>query len=178
MFVSLYGILHSPEYRERYAADLRKMLLRIPAVRDFRAFADAGRALADLHLGYESADPYPLHVERAAAAGHRVEKMRYARTGGVTDRSTVVYNSGITVSGIPPEAHEYRLGARSGIDWILERYQVKTDTVSGICNDPNDWAEEHGDPRYILDLLARIVTVSVETVRIVGALPPLDVVEG
>lgn len=90
------------------------------------------------------------------------------------DRSTVVYNSRITVSGIPDEAREYLLGSRSAVEWILERYQVKTDKASGIVNDPNDWSREVGDPRYILDLLRRIVTVSVETVRIVGALPPID----
>jgi len=103
--------------------------------------------------------------------------MRYANIGRIADKSTVIYNSGITVSGIPEEAHEYMLGSRSAIDWIIDRYQVKKDKASGIVNDPNDWAEEQGNPRYILDLLARIVTVSVETVKIVKALPPLDIIE-
>ena len=103
--------------------------------------------------------------------------MKYAKTGRVADKTTVIYNSGIIVSGIPLEAHEYMLGSRSAIDWILERYQVKTDKASGIVNDPNDWAEEQGNPRYILDLLARIVTVGVETVKIVKALPPLVVLD-
>lgn len=173
IFFYLYGILHSPDYREQFEGDLKKMLPRIPKVNDFHAFSDAGRRLAKLHLGYETVESYPLHEQRSANASYGVEKMKYAKSGRVADKTTVIYNSGITVSGIPDEAHEYMLGSRSAIDWIIERYQVKTDKASGIVNDPNDWAEEQGNPRYILDLLARIVTVSVETVNIVMSLPPL-----
>lgn len=173
IFHYLYGILHSPDYRARYRADLRKMLPRIPKVRDFHAFADAGRKLADLHLGYETADPYPLREERSVRADNRVQKMRYAKHGKAVDRTTIVYNDGITLTGIPLAAQEYMLGSRSALDWVVERYQVKTDKASGILNDPNDWGEEHGDPRYILDLIARVTTVSVETVRIVNTLPSL-----
>jgi predicted helicase len=178
IFFYLYGILHSPDYREQFQGDLKKMLPRIPKVKNFRAFSDAGRALSQLHLNYETVEPYPLDERRSVNASDRVEKMKYAKTGRVADKSTIVYNSGITVSGIPEEAHEYMLGSRSAIDWIIERYQVKTDKASGIINDPNDWAEEQGNSRYILDLLARIVTVSVETVKIVKSLPPLNIVEG
>ncbi len=143
----------------------------------------AGRALATLHIGYESVTPYLLKITGESGpgvAGHglydwyRVEKMRFGGAGKAKDRSTVVYNSHITVTGIPDEAYEYLLGSRSAIEWILERYQVKTDNASRIVNDPNDWSREVGNPRYILDLLARIVTVSVETVRIVKALPSID----
>ena len=178
IFFYVYGILHSPNYRSQFESNLKKMLPRIPKARDFRTFADAGRKLSELHLNYETVEPYPLDVQRSVNAGYRVEKMKYAKAGRVADKSTVIYNSGITISGIPEEAHEYMLGSRSAIDWIIERYQVKTDKPSGIVNDPNDWAKEHGNPRYILDLLARIVTVSVETVKIVNSLPPLDRVEG
>lgn len=177
IFYFVYGILSSPAYRSSFSSDLKKMLPRVPLVQDFQTFSDAGRELAGLHLGYESVEPYPVSVERAPNASYRVEKMRYAKTGRVADKSTIIYNSGITVSGIPVEAHEYMLGSRSAIDWIIERYQVKTDKASGIVNDPNDWAEEQGNPRYILDLLARIVTVSVETVKIVKSLPPLEIIE-
>lgn len=93
----------------------------------------------------------------------------------VADKSTVVYNGHITLSGIPDGAHRYMLGSRSAIEWIIDRYQVKTDKPSGIVNDPNDWSREVGNPRYIYDLLAQIVTVSVETMKIVDALPPLDI---
>jgi len=89
----------------------------------------------------------------------------------------VIYNDRITLSGIPDDAHRYMLGSRSAVEWIIDRYQVKTDKASGIVNDPNDWSREVGDPRYIIDLLARIVTVSLETMQIVDALPPLDILE-
>ncbi|HZL04092.1 MAG TPA: type ISP restriction/modification enzyme, partial [Coriobacteriia bacterium] len=186
VFYYVYGLLHSPDYRTTFAADLKKMLPRIPrvpSVEDFCAFAAAGRELATLHIGYESVTAYPLRITGEPGPGvvgqglydwYRVEKMRFGGAGKAKDRSTVVYNSRVTVAGIPEEAYEYLLGSRSAIEWILERYQVKTDKASGIVNDPNDWAAEVGDPRYILDLLARIVTVSVETVRIVKSLPPID----
>ena len=93
----------------------------------------------------------------------------------VPDKSTVVYNDRITLSGIPEAAHRYMLGSRSAVEWIIDRYQVKTDKASGIVNDPNDWSREVEDPRYIIDLLARITTVSLETMTIVDGLPSLDI---
>jgi predicted helicase len=100
--------------------------------------------------------------------------MRFGGKGTAKDRSTVLYNSRIALSGIPDEVHEYTLGSRSAIEWVMARYQVKTDRASGIVNNPNDWSREVGDPRYILDLLRRVVTVSVETMRLVRALPVID----
>ena len=177
IFFYIYGLLHSPKYREAYAADLKKMLPRIPFVEDFRAYADAGRKLADIHLGYEAVAPYPLTGLVAAPTGttdpyefYRVRKMRFPKKG---ERSAIVYSDRITVSCIPEDAYRYLLGPRSAIEWIIDRYQVKIDKPSGIVNDPNDWSREVGDPRYILDLLARIVTVSLETMKIVDALPRL-----
>jgi len=178
VFYFIYGLLHSPDYRQTYAADLKKMLPRIPklaSTSDFWAFSAAGRELADLHLGYENVEPYPLHEVRQPSADLRVEKMRFGGKAGAWDKSTIRYNDAITLSGIPDEAHEYMLGSRSAIEWILERYQVKVDKASGIRNDPNDWGTEHGDPEYILNLLKRIVTVSVRTVAIVNGLPPLSI---
>ncbi|GGC92361.1 helicase [Tersicoccus solisilvae] len=185
LFFFVYGLLHSPEYRERFAADLKKMLPRIPqvpGVERFRAFADAGRALSELHIGYENVEPYPLTeretglgLETDAYAKYAVTKMKYGGKSGAWDRTRVIYNGHLTVEGIPEDAHRYMLGSRSAVDWILERYQVKTDKASGIVNDPNDWSREHHQPRYIIDLLKRIVTVSVETNRIVDGLPDLGV---
>ncbi|MEH0110358.1 type ISP restriction/modification enzyme [Tersicoccus sp. MR15.9] len=185
IFFFVYGLLHSPEYRERFAADLKKMLPRIPQVHGverFRAFAEAGRALSELHIGYEDVEPYPLTeretglgLETDAYAKYAVTKMKYGGKSGAWDRTRVIYNGHLTVEGIPEDAHRYLLGSRSAIDWILERYQVKTDKASGIVNDPNDWSREHHQPRYIIDLLKRIVTVSVETNRIVDGLPDLGV---
>lgn len=101
--------------------------------------------------------------------------MRYAGTRPNIDKTTVVYNDAIMIHGIPIEAQDYKLGSRSALDWVLERYQVTTDKASGIVNDPNDWGREHDDARYILDLIGRVTTVSVETVRIVNALPTLEI---
>ncbi len=186
IFYYVYGLLHSPDYRTAYAADLKRALPRIPmaaAADDFRAFADAGRQLVDLHIGYETIEPWPLEISGEPASSlqgdglydwYRVEKMRFGGKSTGKDRTTVIYNSRITVSGIPDEAYEYMLGSRSGVEWVMERYQVKVDKASKIKNDPNDWSREVEDPRYILDLLGRVVRVSVETVRIVDSLPPLS----
>ncbi|ABM10457.1 MULTISPECIES: DEAD/DEAH box helicase [Paenarthrobacter] len=176
IFYYVYGILHSPEYRAEFASDLQKMLPRIPKVAEvesFRAFVAAGRDLAALHIGYEEVEPYPLEesaVSDNVENPYRVRKMNF---GKGKDRNTIIYNEHITLSGIPEVAYEYQLGSRSAIEWIIERYQVKTDKASGIINDPNDWCQEVGNPRYIIDLLRRIVTVSVETLKIVQDLPPI-----
>lgn len=185
IFTYVYGILHSPQYRERFATDLKKMLPRIPLAKDlgdFRAFADAGQRLMDLHINYESADPYPLQEQVKSAiemndwelyaVGNA--KMKFPKRGGETDKSTLIYNQHVTLTGIPEEAHEYQLGSRSALEWIIDRYYIKTDKASGIVNDPNAWSREVGDPRYIVDLVKRVVTVSVETMQIVASLPDLD----
>jgi predicted helicase len=178
IFHYVYGILHSPEYRTRFAADLKKMLPRIPKVRDFVAFRDAGRELAKLHMDYETAPRYPgLVIDEPNGASLLVTKMRYGGKRPNLDKTTIIYNDDVTISGIPLEAHEYMLGSRSALDWILERYQVTVDKASHIKNDPNDWGLEHGNPRYILDLIGSIVTVSTETVRIVKELPGLEILE-
>ncbi len=176
VFYYVYGLLHSPEYRAQFAADLKRMLPRIPKVVDFYGFVEAGRRLAELHLGYESVQPYPLeeHVRRGNlddAALYRVQKMAF---GVGRDRSRIIYNAHITLTGIPDEAYGYMLGSRSAVEWIMDRYQIRVHGDSGIRNDPNDWSSHVGNPRYILDLLKRIVTVGIDTMCIVNALPPLD----
>lgn len=176
IFFYVYGLLHSREYQAEFEADLKKMLPRIPKVKAFKQFVVAGRALSELHLNYETVEPYPLIENVTPNASLRVTKMRYAKEGRQDNKTTIIYNDGITLTGIPEEAHEYLLGSRSALGWIIERYQVKTDKASGIVNDPNAWGDEHGDPRYILDLIKRITTVSVETVNIVSGLPSLEVV--
>lgn len=187
IFYYVYGVLHSPDYRETYAADLKKSLPRIPLVGDATPFVEAGRKLSELHLGYETVEPYPLdglETELGSADPYqfyRVAKMKFAKVRDpeskklVAEKSTVIYNTQITLSGIPEAAHRYMLGSRSAIEWIIDRYRVKTDKQSGIVNDPNDWSLEVEDPRYIIDLLARIVTVSLETMAIVDSLPALDI---
>jgi predicted helicase len=189
LFFHIYGLLHSPDYRKTFAADLKKSLPRIPLVKEvdrFWAFSKAGRALADLHLNYEGVDPWPsLNVtlaegfDRESPASWRIEKMRYPKVTDpktkkkVDDKTTVIVNSRITVGGIPGRAHDYMLGSRSAIDWILNQYRVKTHKESGITNDPNDWAAEHDRPSYIFDLLCSVVTVSMKTLDIIDSLPEI-----
>ena len=194
VFYYVYGILHSPHFRITFESNLKKERPRVPLVESravFDAFAAAGRELCDLHVGYETTEPYPLIEEWALGADPETNpglllvgdrKMSYAKasvsgTGyGARDldRSRLRYNDYLTLSGIPQEAHDYVLGTRSGIDWIIDRYYIKTDKDSGIVNDPNQWGLEHGEPRYIVDLIKRVVTVSVRTVEIVAGLPSLE----
>src|SRR5690606_38568678 len=144
IFYYVYGVLHSPEYRERYAADLKKVLPRIPYAPDFKAFSQAGRKLADLHLNYETVEPWPVQEDAKPKgdlndlAYYRVEKMRFASLGGRNkDKSVIVFNSRITLRGIPLQAYDYVVNGKSAIEWVMERYQVSTDKDSGIKNDPN-----------------------------------------
>ncbi|ALN78635.1 DEAD/DEAH box helicase [Lysobacter antibioticus] len=188
LFYYIYGILHSPDYRARYADNLSKELPRIPRVKlaaDFWAFSKAGRALARLHLNYDTVEKCPLIMEAKSPltdADYRVEKMKFAKkkdpeTGkNVDDRSTVIYNTKITLKGIPEAAWEYVVNGKAALDWVMERQAVRVDKASGIVNDANDWAVETiGNSKYPLELFQRVVTVSLETQKIVANLPALDI---
>lgn len=181
VFYYVYGLLHSPDYRARYADNLAKELPRIPCVKAaaaFWAFSQAGRSLADLHLNYETAPLYPAIIEGSpkTADDYRVEKMKYGKLGKDKDLTVLHYNARITVRGIPLQAYEYVVNGKPALDWIVERQCVKTDKASGIINDANDWAiETMGNPRYPLELFLRVITVSLETMKIVKALPALDI---
>ena len=183
IFHFVYGKLHDPGYRTKYAADLKKMLPHIetPTSRaEFDKFAAAGKELMDLHVGYESVEPWPLDIQvkgdEADRETWRVLKMKWAKrkdpeTGkNVNEVTKLIYNKRVTIAGIPEEADEYMLGSRSAVAWLIDRYQVKKDKASGIVNDPNDWADEVGNPRYIVDLIGKVVRVAMETVRIVDGL--------
>lgn len=188
IFYYVYGILHAPDYRTTFAADLKKSLPRLPLVEspdDFWAFSRAGRSLAELHLGYEQVEPYagcriffaPL-TNRGDEISYRVEKMRFGKLDSKTaDKRVIHYNAGITIENIPLEAYDYVVNGKSAIEWVMERYAVKTDPASLIANDPNDWCREHDDPKYIYNLLLRIITVSLETMKIVRSLPKLKLEE-
>ena len=199
IFYYVYGLLHSKDYRERFAIDLKKSLPRIPivdSVEDFMDFYKAGKALANLHLNYETVAPYPdaivhgdrqvpLTVKRDPVTGgyiqapaddsaydyfRVIDKMRFKSK---QDKSTIIYNGNITIENIPQKAYEYIVNGKSAIEWIVERYAVTQDKKSLIKNDANDWAREHHKPRYILDLLLSVINVSVQTVDIVNSLPKL-----
>jgi predicted helicase len=168
VFYYVYGLLHSPDYRSQFAAELRKMIPRIPMVEDFWDFVEAGKKLANLHLNYETVEPWPLEGlpdEGADPETLRVKKMRFKSK---EDRSAIVVNNFVTLSGIPEDAYRYQVSGRSALEWILDRYRV--DEASGIKNDPNTWSE---NPHYIVDLVARIVRVSLESVEIIDKLPAL-----
>ena len=176
IFYYVYGILHSTEYKERFSSDLKKMLPRIPMAEDFWAFSKAGRELAEWHLNYETVKPYKLDESNDVfnldeKDFYKVTKMRFGKNGKEEDKSQIIYNSHITLKGIPLEAYEYVVNGRPALEWIIDRYQVTVDQDSGSKNDPNDWSE---DPKYILNLVKRIVTVSLETMKIVKSLPPLN----
>jgi predicted helicase len=172
IFYYVYGILHSPEYRKTFSSDLKKMLPRLPLVEktaDFWSFSKAGRELAELHLNYEEQKPTKeVRVTGADKGNFIVNKMNFPAKG---QKDTIIYNACITVSNIPAKAYEYIVNGKPAIEWIMERYAVTVHKESGIKNDPNDWAAEHNNPRYILDLLLSVITVSVKTVDIVAGLP-------
>ena len=184
IFYYIYGVLHSPEYRSTYANNLQKELARIPRVatyEEFAAFEKAGRALAQLHVNYEAVKPYEgCTIDAAESPSYRVEKLAYGKIAGqkgdaAKDRSTIIYNSSITIKNIPLEAQEYVVNKKSALDWIVERCCVSTDKNSGIVNDFNDYAKEMGDEKYIFNLILRVITVSLETMKIVKALPKLNI---
>ncbi|WAW05090.1 DEAD/DEAH box helicase family protein [Oxalobacter formigenes] len=180
IFYYVYGLLHSSDYRKRYADNLTKELPRIPCVRttaDFWAFSKAGRKLTDLHLNYETVEKYPLKIAGGDLLlkddDYRVEKMRYGKN---KDRATLHYNDKITLTGIPPEAYEYIVNGKPALDWVVERQAVTTHKDSGIVNDANDWAiETMHNSKYPLELIQRVITVSLETMKIVRGLPELNI---
>jgi predicted helicase len=170
IFYYSYALLHSSEYLERYAADLKRELPRIPYAPDFPVFATAGKRLAELHINYEQQPEYPLErIENPnAKLTFRIEKMRLGK-----GKSSLFFNEFLTLSGIPLETYEYRLGNRSALEWVIDQYQVFTDKRSDITNDPN----REDDPEYILRLIGQVIYVSLETVKIVKSLPGLGISE-
>lgn len=183
LFYYVYGLLHSPDYRERYADTLRKELPRIPRVKSyeaFKAFSEAGRRLGEMHVHF---DTQPLYEgmtldtgnRKLAPEDYRVTQMRY---GKGKDKTTLHYNDRITITGIPLEAYDYVVNGKPALDWVVERQCVKTDKASGIVNDANDWAiETMNNPRYPLELFLRVITISLETMKIVNNLPALDILD-
>ncbi len=167
IFYYIYGLLHHPRYREKYADNLKREIARIPYAPEFESFAKAGKRLAEIHLNYEKQPEYRLEfIENdEVALNWRVEKMKLSK-----DKTQLIYNEFLTLAGIPPKVFAYRLGNRSALDWIIDRYQVKIDKRSGIENDPNRLEDE----QYIVRLIGQVITVSLETVDIVNQLPSLE----
>jgi predicted helicase len=186
IFYYVYGILHSKDYQQRYKDNLSKQLPRIPAVKkinDFRVFVEAGRKLGDLHCNFDKADLYPVQFDQGDTSliepvdpksFYRIEQMKFAGKRPDLDKTTVIYNENITISAIPLKAYEYVVNGKSALEWVMERQCVKTDKASGIVNDANSYANETvGEPDYPLKLFQRVITVSLETLKIVETLPLL-----
>lgn len=197
IFYYVYGILHSQQYRERFAPDLKKSLPHIPIVEnveDFMAFYKAGKALADLHLNYELVSASPDVTVKITDAIYKdateedagyteydhftVKKMAFPKVRNeagklMPDKSRIIYNGNVVIENIPAIAYDYVVNGKSAIEWIMERYAVTQDSKSLIVNDPNDWSKEHNKPRYILDLLLSVINLSVQSVGIINSLPNL-----
>lgn len=178
IFFYVYGILHSPEYRKRFDSNLKKELPRIPLARDFAAFSAAGRKLARLHLDYDTVEPWASIVEDGDSINPgRTVKMKFGKCKKDEehpkgeDVSVLHVAENMTLRGIPVRAYDYMVNGRSAIGWLMDRYQVRKDKASGIVNDPNEYSD---DPRYIVNLVERVVTVSMETLDVVAQLPPLN----
>lgn len=187
IFYYIYGVLHSPTYRENFENDLKKMLPRIPLCKDFWGFSKAGRALAKWHIEYETVEPYDLKEEIKPSAPKKIEDlyrvdesgMKWPKEKKVEDKTKIIFNGYVTLTGVPLDAYDYVVNGKSAIEWVMERYCITVDLNkkgegSGIKNDPNQWSD---DSRYIVDLVKRVVRVSVETNKIVKALPPLDIID-
>jgi predicted helicase len=189
LFYFVYGLLHSEDYRAKYADNLSKELPRVPRVKtaaDFWTFSRASRELGDLHVNYETVEPYPVTIKQGdlrlayiknAEAFYRVTKWAFGKNGKEKDKSTVIYNANITMQDIPLEAYDYVVNGKSALEWVMERQVVRTDKDSGIENDANRYAiETMGNPAYPLELLfQRVITVSLRTMEIVRSLPKLEV---
>ena len=185
VFHYVYGLLHSEEYRSRFKNNLTKELPRIPVVKEYPNFlqiSDFGKKLSDLHINFEDAEIHACQFKEGdlkfantsdPISFFRVEKMKFAKKG---DLSSVIYNKNLTIQNIPIEAWDYVVNGKPALQWVMERQCVKTDKASGIVNDANDYANDTmNNPAYPLELFQRVITVSLETMKIVRGLPELDI---
>jgi predicted helicase len=181
IFHYVYAILHHPGYRETFADNLKRELPRIPLAKtydDFRAFVAAGEKLAKLHLNYDdekTVKPFALkevwtlkdEEGKPRRKSWRVDdKMRLSK-----EKDSLKVNDSLTLTGIPEAVYRYRLGNRSALEWVIDQYQVSTDKRTGIVSDCNAWGEERNDEEYIVRLVKQVVTVSIETMKIIDDLP-------
>lgn len=190
IFYYIYALLHSEEYRARYKNSLARQLPRIPLPpmsRRFWDFVNAGRHLAELHVNYEKVDPWPVKINSGSglpthideSTRFRVKKMQFGGTKAHTDKTTIIYNDHITLSHIPLEAYEYVVNGKSAIEWVMDRQVVRVDKTSGIVSDANSFAiETVGNRAYQLELLQRVISVSMQTLKIVQGLPTLEAHDG
>jgi len=167
IFYYVYAVLHHTEYREKYSANLKRELPRIPFLNEFSKLSDLGKQLADIHLNYESSSEYPLEMNETPdeKLDWNVVKMRLSK-----DKTEIKYNDFLTLSGIPEEVFQYKLGNRSALHWIIDQYRIKTDKATGITHNPNN----PDDPQYIIRLIKKVVTVSLESVKLIEKIEEID----
>lgn len=171
-FYYVYGVLHSPEYIEKYINDLKKSIPRIPILKNKEVYVKIGRQLAQLHLNYEMNSTYAdLIIESKENPSYKVTKMKYFKKG---KHDKIVFNGDITISNIPEKSYEYQINGRAAIEWIIDQYQIKIDKNSGIKDDPNTYST---DEKYIFNLLLSIINVSVQSIDLINNLPPLEIIE-
>ena len=171
IFFYIYGLLHSKQYRQKFSADLKKMLPRIPLVKEFWAFSKAGGELAKLHLNYENIAPTDVVKIDKHSDNYTVEKIRFPQKN---KKDTIIFNPYITISNVPLRAYDYIVNGKSPIEWLMERYQLTNDSYSKIVNNPNLWCSEHGNSKYIFDLLLKLIALSISTMDIVDSLPDIS----
>lgn len=173
IFWYVYGILNHKEYKERFAANLPKMLPKIPLVGDFWDLSNKGQQLAELHLNYDNVEPYPVkEIYNNLIPNYSVKKMTFNKIKSLTDKSTIIINDHLTISGIPEKAYEYSINGKTPIEWVLDKYDYSTDNKSTIINDANSWSE---DPQYIINHLKRIINVSVLSTDLINSFKSLDI---
>ena len=177
-FSYVYGLLNSREYQNKYANDLKKDLARVPIVKNKEKYVEIGKKLMNIHLNYEEVPLYEeVDVNISKNPSYKVTKMKFAKKRdekgkSVNDLSTIIFNRDITISNIPEKAYKYVVNGRSAIEWIIDQYQIKTDSKAGITDDPNDYSD---DEKYIFNLLLRIINVSLQTVDLINCLPKFEV---
>ena len=175
IFYYVYGFLHNEDYKKEFEADLNKLIPRLPLVDDyntFKIYSDIGKELADLHLNYENIErDSNIIVEGEESNNFKVEKMRFENKD---KKDIIIFNSDIKIKNIPLEAYDYQVNGKSAIEWIVERYAVNANKDSGIENNPNLWAEENKNPKYILDLLLSIISLSLKTNELIKKLPKIE----
>ena len=184
IFYYIYGILNNSDYKTAFANDLTKMLPRIPFIKEFKEISKLGKELADLHLNYEQVEPYPI-IETVSDKAkdlskdklYYINEMKFGKIGKEKDRSVIIYNDYITLSGIPLEAYNFVVNGKSAIEWIMNRYKVSINKDSKIKNDPNDYLEEIQDYKYIVNLLKKIINVSVKSVGIISELSKYSILD-
>ena len=171
IFYYVYGLLHSPIYKETFSADLTKMLPRIPLVKSFWEYSKAGRELAELHLNYENQPSLPeVKISGIDKGIFDVDKIKFKDK---QTKETILYNPYITISNIPSDCYKYTVNGKSPIEWVLERFQDSINKDTHIRNNPNDWGKENNSPKYILNLILSLMSLSIKTLKIINNLPDI-----